>query len=149
MKISKTQVVPVSVSLPSRVENLPHFITPVLAAARALFVDEDRCHDLELAIEESIVNIINYAYPDKEGIVRIGCRREEDCLVVCIEDEGIEFDITAADAPDLSSDVSSRKIGGLGIYLVRNLMDDVRYRREGNRNLLELVIFLHPKEMKE
>jgi serine/threonine-protein kinase RsbW len=128
------------IELPAKLENLPRFIAPVLAAARSLPLDENRCSDLELALEESLVNIFNYAYPDEEGTVRISCRTEKDCLFVRIEDKGLAFSLIDAAGPDLSVDLSNRKIGGLGVHLVRSLMDDVRYRREADRNLLELVI---------
>jgi anti-sigma regulatory factor (Ser/Thr protein kinase) len=132
----------VSIELPAKLENLPRFITPVLAVARSLPLDENRCNDLELALEESLVNIFNHAYPDEQGTARISCRTEKDCLVVGIEDKGVAFSLIDAAAPDLSVDLAARRIGGLGVHLVRSLMDDVRYRREADRNLLELVVCL-------
>lgn len=132
----------VAIELPATLENLPRFIAPVLAVARSLSLDEIRCSDLELALEESLVNIFNYAYPDEEGMVRISCRTDKGCLVVGIEDKGLAFSLIDAAVPDLSVDLSNRKIGGLGVHLVRNLMDNVRYRREADRNLLELVVCL-------
>lgn len=136
-----------SIELPAKLENLPRFIAPVLAMARSLPLSEDKCHDLELALEESLVNICSYAYPDKDGTVWVSCRTEKGCLIVGIEDEGIAFSSTRAAVPDLSVDLSARKIGGLGIHLVRSLMDDIRYRREANRNLLELVLFFQDAEV--
>jgi serine/threonine-protein kinase RsbW len=130
----------VSIELPAKLENLQRFIAPALAMARSLPLDESRCVDLELALEESLVNIFNHAYPDEQGTVRISCRTEKDCLVVGIEDKGVAFSLIDAAVPDLSVDLSNRKIGGLGVHLVRSLMDDVRYRREADRNLLELVV---------
>jgi serine/threonine-protein kinase RsbW len=132
----------VSVELPAKLENLPRFIAPVLAVARRLSLDESRCNDLELALEESLVNIFNYAYPDTDGTVRISCRTDTGCLVVGIEDKGLAFSLIDAAVPDLAADLADRKIGGLGVHLVRSLMDDVRYRREADRNLLELVVCL-------
>jgi anti-sigma regulatory factor (Ser/Thr protein kinase) len=105
-------------------------------------LDESRCNDLELALEESLVNVFNYAYSGEDGTVRISCRMEKDCLVVGIEDKGLAFSLIDAAVPDLAVDLSDRKIGGLGVHLVRSLMDDVRYRREADRNLLELVVCL-------
>jgi serine/threonine-protein kinase RsbW len=129
------------IELPAKLENLPRLIGPVLAVARSLPLSEDKCCDLELALEESLVNICTYAYPEKGGRVRITYRVENDCLVVGIEDEGVIFSVLESSVPDLSVDLSARKIGGLGIHLVRSLVDDVRYRREAKRNYLELVIF--------
>ena len=137
----------VFIELPARLENLQAFIAPVLAVARALPLGEERCSDLELALEESLVNICTYAYPDEAGTVRISSRPEHDRLIVGIEDKGIAFSPVKAAAPDLSADLPDRKIGGLGVHLVRSLMDEVRYRREADRNLLELVLFFHDADV--
>lgn len=142
LKISENAGGPVSIRLPARIENLTHFIAPVLAVARAQGIDQERGNDLELALEESLVNIFNYAYPDKPGFVSVSCRVADNRLVILIEDDGVAFSITGAGDPEFSSDVSERKIGGLGIHLVRSLMDDVRYRREKDRNLLALTLLI-------
>jgi serine/threonine-protein kinase RsbW len=146
LKTSEIPGLPVSIRLTAQLENLPHFLAPVLAVARALKLGQERCDDLELALEESLVNVFNYAYPDTTGSVTVGCRVADNHLIILIEDEGVAFPVTGTGSPDLSSAVSDRKIGGLGIHLVRSLMDDVRYRREGTRNLLELILFLKPGE---
>jgi serine/threonine-protein kinase RsbW len=144
---SETSGGTVCIELPAKLANLPRFIAPVLAVARTLPLAEDRCNDLELALEESLVNICNYAYPDRDGTVRITCSREKKCLIIGIEDDGIAFSLINAAVPDLSDDLSARRIGGLGVHLVRSLMDDVRYRREENRNLLELVLCFQDAEV--
>jgi serine/threonine-protein kinase RsbW len=136
----------VSIRLPALMENLPRLIEPVSAAARALGIGEEKCADLELALEEALVNIFRYAYPDKPGPVIVSCRTAVDCLAVLLEDEGIAFSVTAVSPPDLNRDMADQKIGGLGIHLIKTLMDEVRYRREGNRNRLELILFLNGKE---
>jgi serine/threonine-protein kinase RsbW len=146
LKIFENASGPGPIRLPARIENLPYFIAPVLAEARALGIDEERGKDLELALEESLVNIFNYAYPIKAGFASVSCRVVDNRLVVLIEDEGVAFSYTGAGAPEFSSDVSERQIGGLGIHLVRSLMDDVRYRREEDRNLLELTFLIRPGE---
>jgi serine/threonine-protein kinase RsbW len=139
----------VCIELPARLDNLPHFITSVLTAARTLPLAEGRCDDLELALEESLVNICNYAYPGREGTVRISWRTEGDCFVVSIEDEGMAFSLVDAAVPDTTAELSARKIGGLGVHLVRSLMDDVRYCRDADRNLLELTLFFAGERGKE
>jgi anti-sigma regulatory factor (Ser/Thr protein kinase) len=146
LKTSENASGPVSIRLPARIENLPQFIAPVLALARAQGIDEERGNDLELALEESLVNIFNYAYPEKSGSAGVSCRVENNRLVILIEDEGIAFSITGAGGPEFSSEISERKIGGLGIHLIRSLMDEVRYRREEDRNLLELTLLIRPGE---
>lgn len=136
---------PVVVRLTARIENLPDFIGPVLALATAAHLDEERKNDLELVLEEVLVNISNYAYPDQPGQVELTCRIEGDRLTILIEDEGVPFSLVDAATPDLSPDIAERQIGGLGVHLIKNLMDEVRYRREEGRNLLELVLYLPPQ----
>lgn len=136
---------PVSVTAGARLENLPRWIGPVLAVAQSLAMAEERRQHLELAMEESLVNIINHAYPGTTGQVQVDCRVEADRLVVEITDEGIAFDMTAADAADLSADIMTRRVGGLGIHLVRRLMDAVNYQRDGDRNRLQLALRIRPK----
>ncbi len=135
---------PVSVRLPASIENLPGFLGPVLAFASAHHLDDEKKNHLELALEEALVNIFSYAYPEKPGHVDLTCRLTDGRLVILIEDEGIPFSMMSAAAPDLTADILERKIGGLGVHLIKNLMDDVRYRREGKRNLLELILCIDP-----
>lgn len=139
----------VSIRLPASIENLPGFLSPVLAFASAHHLDDDRKNDLELALEETLVNIFSYAYPEKPGHVNITCRMTDGRLVILIEDEGLPFSVVSAAAPDITADVLERKIGGLGIYLIMSLMDDVRYRREGDRNLLELILSINPQAVSQ
>lgn len=135
----------VSIRLPATIENLPDFIGPVLALATAYHLDDERKNDLELALEEALVNIFSYAYPEETGQVDLACRIEGNRLIILIEDEGLPFSIGSAAAADLTADIVERRIGGLGIHLIKNLMDDVRYRREGIRNLLELTLSIDPQ----
>lgn len=135
----------VSIHLPASIENLPNFIGPVLALTSAYNLDDERKNDLELALEEALVNIFRYAYPEKTGQVDLTCRVEAGRLIILIGDEGLPFSMESAATADLTADIIERKIGGLGIHLMKSLMDDVRYRREGNRNLLELSLFIHPQ----
>jgi serine/threonine-protein kinase RsbW len=138
----------VCIVLPARIENLPRFIKPVMEVARNLSIGEDRCHDLELAVEESLANICSYAYPEASGQVQVTCAEQKDRLVVSIEDQGIAFDMDSADPADLSADISTRRVGGLGIHLVRSLMDDVCYQRVNGWNRLELALRFKPGEGK-
>lgn len=101
-----------------------------------------RVQEVELAVEEALVNIINYAYPEREnGDVEVKCGLEnQDRFLIEIRDKGIPFDVESHSDPDLNANISERKVGGLGIYLIRKMADEVRYRREGEENVLSLVI---------
>ena len=101
-----------------------------------------RIQEIELAAEEALINIFNYAYPDDDtGEVEVRCRiGDPSSLVIEIIDSGQPFDIQAVPDPDLTLDISERKVGGLGIYLIKKMVSRVHYRREGKNNILTLVI---------
>jgi anti-sigma regulatory factor (Ser/Thr protein kinase) len=128
-----------SLALPARLENLHVFIASAIDAARSAGVDPKTVFNVELALEEALVNIIKHAYAGREGDIQLVCGVDNrGWFVMEILDSGSSFDVTAAPAPDLSTDLDGRRIGGLGIHFVRSLMDEVIYRREGEKNILEL-----------
>lgn len=95
---------------------------------------------LNLALEEAVANVINYAYPEgTEGTVDIDARRERNNLSLVISDSGSAFDPTAREAVDISAGVADRPIGGLGIHLIRKIMDTVDYERREGRNILTIT----------
>jgi serine/threonine-protein kinase RsbW len=83
--------------------------------------------EVQTAVDEACTNIINYAYFGKGGIITITCERQDKYFVVTIRDSGKPFDPSSVPAPDLEADLNKRKIGGLGIYLMKKLMDDISY----------------------
>ncbi len=108
------------------------------AASRQGF-DNEAANKIQLACEEALVNVINYAYPDKDGELEIAFDNKPDALEIQISDSGIPFDPLALAAPDITAPMEERKIGGLGIYMIRKLMDQVSYKRENDRNVLTLI----------
>ncbi len=83
--------------------------------------------EVQTAVDESCTNIIKYAYSEKGGTITIACTTEDNYLIVTIKDKGKPFDPSLVPMPDVNEDLNKRKIGGLGIYLMRKLMDDVNY----------------------
>ena len=128
--------------LPAKVENLKEFMRFVSDFAKAKGFTPKRIQEIELATEEALINIFNYAYPDDEtGEVEVRCgMQDSSSLVIDILDTGQPFDIQSVPEPDLTLDISDRKIGGLGIYLIKKMVSRVHYRREGQSNILTLVI---------
>lgn len=94
---------------------------------------------LEVAIEEIFVNIASYAY-EKEGTATITLEKTESPMAVELqfEDEGKPFDPLAKEDPDVTLSAEERGIGGLGIYMVKQSMDDVSYRYENGKNILTI-----------
>lgn len=122
------------------VETVPAIVGFVAAAADAWGVHPRRLMQLELAVEEAVVNICLYAYEVPPGEVLVRVEPAEERFVVEIVDEGVPFDPLAVDEPDLRAGAAEREIGGLGIVLVRRVMDEVAYTRTAGRNVLRLAI---------
>lgn len=100
---------------------------------------EDMLLSLNLAVEEAVVNVINYAYPEGvEGDIELCAYKTSDSVVFELKDQGIAFDPTKVGEADTTSDLDERQIGGLGIFLTKEMMDIVEYRRDGNTNVLTM-----------
>ena len=94
---------------------------------------------INLVLEELVLNIMDYGHEDKEHHIKISLTSGDDMVTVHIEDGGHAFDpLTDAPEPDVDGPIENRSIGGLGVKLVREMMDDMSYRRENGRNYLTL-----------
>lgn len=95
---------------------------------------------LNLALEEAFTNVVNYAYADDEPhTIEIIFTKEGRDLLITIIDDGQPYDPTAKEDPDIRLPAEERKIGGLGIFLIKKVMDNIAYRRENNKNKLVLT----------
>lgn len=95
---------------------------------------------LNLALEEAVVNVMNYAYPGEEGReLWLEAEGDGSNITFLLKDEGVPFDPTKEDEPDITLSAEEREIGGLGIFLVKQLMKEVCYSREGATNILRMV----------
>ena len=100
---------------------------------------------VNLALEEVVSNVMLYAYPNKNGQVLVEFAENETpdnqhpMIVFTVTDSGVPFDPTKQEEADITSPVEKRKIGGLGIHLVRQLMDEIHYCREEGKNILTLI----------
>jgi serine/threonine-protein kinase RsbW len=130
---------PRSVRYEARIENLEAILMFVADCAGELPWGARRLSDIELVVEEAVVNVCRYAYPDETGPVEVRCEGDGTALRILIADVGIPFNILNAVEPDLSADILEREVGGLGCFLIRAMTDGVEYRREKDRNLLELT----------
>ena len=95
--------------------------------------------NMNLALEEAVVNVMNYAYPEGTiGDILIEAATTETQLVFTIKDSGTPFDPTQVKEPDTTLSIEDRPIGGLGIFLVKQLMDSVTYNYTDGFNILTL-----------
>jgi len=135
------------IRLPAKRENLEKFSEHVLQCAEKQGIDRKRLMQINLSLEEVLVNICDYSYRDNEGDIEVTCGLDNDTqFVIEITDSGIPFDIHSFDEPDLNADISERKVGGLGIYLIKKMMDDIQYRFEDNKNILKLILYINSKD---
>jgi anti-sigma regulatory factor (Ser/Thr protein kinase) len=95
--------------------------------------------EINLALDELFTNIISYGFQDeKEHIVKVTLAPENDQLCLCIEDDGKPFNPIEFESPDVACSVEKCKIGGLGIHIMKKLMDEICYERCGDKNVLSL-----------
>ncbi|MGD8706270.1 MAG: ATP-binding protein [Syntrophobacterales bacterium] len=126
--------------LPADISNLRDFVEFVSRCAEEQGVSPGRITEIGVATEEVLVNICSYAYQDQVGEVKITCLLDDESrFIIEFEDTGIPFDVHRLDAPDLTDDIDERQVGGLGVFIIKELMDEVKYRREDNKNILRLV----------
>jgi len=127
------------IRLPARLENLQKMISLLSAFAGAQGFSSDTMLDVELALEEILVNICNYAFPGADGDMEMTYEEDQKGrLIVLLSDNGIPFDPCSAPAPNLTGDLQQRSIGGLGILLARTLADEFHYQRQGDSNLITM-----------
>lgn len=111
--------------------------------AQQAHIDADILADLQVALDEVLSNAIRHAFPDGGSHpIDVRFRLSASAVEVTIEYAGPAFDPAGAAPPDLRSPLSERTAGGLGIHFVRQLMDETRYRRVGERNRLTLTRLL-------
>lgn len=131
-----------TLTLPAHMTSLTPGIAFVVACAKAVGLPPLRVAAIELAVEEALANICHYAYGNGTGDVEVRCTQNATrCFVIELIDSGQPFDIRTAQ-PDLTTTLEKRPVGGLGIVLIHAMVDHVTYRRDGNRNILQLAVHL-------
>jgi anti-sigma regulatory factor (Ser/Thr protein kinase) len=99
--------------------------------------------EVQTAVDEACTNIMEYAYSEEGGVITLTCEVQDNDFVVTIRDRGKPFDPSSVPPPDLEADLDKRRIGGLGIYLMRKLMDDVSYSfdaEKGNTLVMRKIL---------
>jgi serine/threonine-protein kinase RsbW len=135
-------------TIESRTDNLLEVREFVLKAARQFGFEEEEASKIVLAVDEACTNVIKHAYqyaPDRK--IEIVIRPDKDRLQITVIDDGKAFNPSIAKLPDLKQHLSHYRRGGLGIYLMRTLMDKVEYKyAPGKRNEVRLTKYLSASE---
>ena len=130
-----------TLTIESRTERLIAVREFVSSAARSFgFADED-VSKIALAVDEACTNIIKHAYHfDPKGNISVTVRGRDGSFEIAIRDTGQDFDPAGVSAPDMKEYLARYRRGGLGMYLMRSLMDDVKYDiLPGKRNVVRLI----------
>ena len=125
--------------LPNDIETIPQLTEFIDSVAEEVGLEMSLTMSLNLALEEAVVNVMEYAYPEgQKGNVEIEVTADQEWMTFVIMDTGIAFDPTMKEDADTTLSAEERPIGGLGIFLVRQLMDVIDYKRQDNKNVLTL-----------
>lgn len=136
-------------TLKNEVEELTQLPAFVDAVCEEAGIDMALIASLNLALEETVTNVVLYAYKDGVGLVDIDAIYDKNSLKFIITDNGIPFDPTTKEDADTTLSAEERPIGGLGIFLVRQIMDTVSYERKDGKNILTIVKKLEPAKEQE
>ena len=122
------------------IQQIPQLADFILTIAEEMHLDQSLSMSLNLALEEAVTNVIMYAYPKgSDGLVIIEAILREKSLDFIVTDSGQPFDPTAVPEVNTALDLDERPVGGLGIHLVRKIMDEVQYERTDGKNILSMT----------
>ena len=128
-----------SIVLPNDTQEVPRLNAIVDEVCKSVGFDEGKTMEIKVAVEEAVVNVMNYAYPpEQRGDVTIEAASNDIRLKFTIIDSGKPFDPTVQNEVDTTLSAEARSIGGLGIHLIRQNMDSINYERVDNLNVLTL-----------
>jgi len=127
--------------IPSRTENLEIIREFVSKIARNAGFSEEDVGKIQLAVDEACTNVVKHAYDgDTQKPIDVAVRLDYDRLTIVVTDEGKGFDPKAVEISDIAEYLAELRVGGLGIYLIRSLMDEVEYSiQPGVRNQVRMV----------
>ena len=129
-----------SVQFAAKFEYLDEIRDFVGEIARAGGFSDKDVYNIQLATDEAASNIIEHAYENQpDGVLELSCGMRGDVITIILIDRGESFDPSEIPLPDLKADLSDRKIGGLGIFLMRKLMDEVHYESKKTGNVLTMI----------
>ena len=116
-------------------------IVSFLMSSPDMPTDPDLRFKIELSVEEAVDNVVQYAYEGGIGWLEAGTSLDDKSLVLTIElrDAGVPFNPLEKDDPDITLSAKERPVGGLGIYLCKQMMDSINYRYEEGNNVLVMT----------
>ena len=130
---------PISFELRNQLSELATLCEKMEGVGQTLGLSRRCLFEVNLALDELFTNIISYGFQDQsEHFIRVRVSAAPDMLTVVLEDDGVAFNPVERIPPDLPCALDQCKVGGLGIHLVKNLMDEVTYERRAGTNVLTM-----------
>ena len=128
-----------TVRLANRLEEIERLAGVIEAFSAKHHLPDAVAFAFNLSLDELVTNVILYAFPDvQEHAIDVRLRLQAGVLHAEISDDGRPFDPLSVPPPNLDAPIEERRIGGLGLHIVREMMDTIEYAREGGRNVLRL-----------
>ena len=129
-----------TLTLEAKINNIPVLTDFIDQQLEALDCPMKPQMQIDVAVDEIFTNISSYAYGEGSGTATVSVDFDDATRTVTIsfEDSGMPFDPLAQEEPDITLPAEQRQIGGLGIFLVKKTMDDMRYQRQGDKNVLTI-----------
>ncbi len=119
---------PATLRVKAVLKNVPLAIDFVSRLARAVGFDDDALYQIELAVDEACANIVSHAYKGMEvGDMEVSCCLDDRTLTISVRDWGRGFNPDAVDEPDVNAPLEERAFGGLGLFLVKQVMDEFQF----------------------
>ncbi|HMS00733.1 MAG TPA: ATP-binding protein [Anaerolineales bacterium] len=129
-----------TVQFPAKFEFLDEIREFVGNIARENGFNDQAVYHIQLAADEAASNVIEHAYGGgADGMLEISCGVKAETLIIILVDHGKSFDPSEVPLPDIQADLGDRKIGGLGIFLMRKLMDEFEYVSSAHSNTLKMT----------
>ena len=134
--------------IPSQTDNLELIRNFVAGLAKKVGFDEDESNKIELAVDEACTNVVEHAYQhDESRDIDIAIKIDYNKFTVIVTDRGRSFNFEELELPDMKSYLAELRVGGLGIYLMKTLMDEVDYRsKPGVKNEVKMVKYFLKKD---
>ena len=127
------------IKVPAEIDHLDNVLDFVNAAIDDLNADLKFSNNINIAVEEIFVNIAHYAYPEGDGDVIVSVLISDNNVTIEFTDSGIPYNPLEKADPDTTLSADERSIGGLGIFMVKKLMDTMSYRYDNNKNILSMT----------
>ncbi|MBS9476135.1 ATP-binding protein [Ancylobacter radicis] len=133
----------IDLRLPNQLSQMEKLVAALEFFTETCAIPPKPAYRLTLAVDEFVNNAVDYGYGDgRPGEIGVHVRHLGDALELTLTDDGDPFDPFNAPPPDLTGSLEERRIGGLGVHLVRTMADSFAYKREDGRNVVSLRLAL-------